>query len=152
MSTSQSSPKVSRRDFLKISAAVGVTAASVHLLDTYAPWLDYDQQVAAAARSYEGAATMPQQMQELVRYSTLAANGHNTQPWKFAMRGDVIEIHPDANRRLPVVDPHDRELWISLGCALENLLVAARAIGYTAAVTYPGAADFIAVRLAADAP
>ena len=103
MSTSQSSPKVSRRDFLKISAAVGVTAAGVHLLDTYAPWLDYDQQVAAAERSYEGAATMPQQMQELVRYATLAANGHNTQPWKFAIREGVIEIHPDTSRQLPAV-------------------------------------------------
>lgn len=93
---------------------------------------------------------MSEQMRELVRYATLAANGHNAQPWKFALREDTIEIHPDASRRLPVVDPHDRELWISLGCALENLLVAARAAGYTADVTYPGAADFIAVRLAVD--
>ena len=30
---------------------------------------------------------MPEQMQELVRYATLAANGHNTQPWKFALAG-----------------------------------------------------------------
>lgn len=95
---------------------------------------------------------MSEQMRELVRYATLAANGHNAQPWKFALREDTIEFHPDASRRLPVVDPHDRELWISLGCALENLLVAARAAGYTADVTYPGAADFIAVRLAVDTP
>lgn len=95
---------------------------------------------------------MTEQMLELVRYATLAANGHNTQPWKFAIRQDGIEIHPDYSRRLPVVDPYDRELWISLGCALENLLVAARAAGYTADVTYPDAADVIAVRLAADTP
>lgn len=31
---------------------------------------------------------------------------------------------PDAARRVPVVDLDDRELWISLGGALENLLVA----------------------------
>ncbi len=95
---------------------------------------------------------MSQQMLELVRYATLAANGHNTQPWKFAVRQDAIEIYPDYSRRLPVVDPHDRELWISLGCALENLLVAARATGCSAAVTYPDAADVIRVQLAADAP
>ncbi|MEZ4664578.1 MAG: hypothetical protein R2911_44165 [Caldilineaceae bacterium] len=53
-------------------------------------------------------------------------------------------------RRLPVVDPHDRELWISLGCALENLLVAARAAGYAAQVTYPAIADYIRVHLTAD--
>ena len=152
MNTSHSRPNLSRRAFLQLTAAVGVTAAGVQLLDTYAPWLDYDQQVATTARPLAKEAVMPEQMQELVRYATLAANGHNTQPWKFALHDSSIEIHPDASRRLPVVDPHDRELWISLGCALENLLVAARATGYAAQVTYPDAADFIAVRLAADAP
>jgi hypothetical protein len=43
-------------------------------------------------------------------------------------------------------------LWISLGCALENLLAAARASGYAAEVTYPGQADFIHVQLTADTP
>ena len=95
---------------------------------------------------------MPAQMRELVRYATLAANGHNTQPWKFAIRENAIEIHPDYTRRLPAVDPHDRELWISLGCALENLLQASRAIGYAPEVTYPDTADFIRVRLSADSP
>ena len=37
---------------------------------------------------------MSAQMRELVRYATLAANGHNTQPWKFAIKEDAIEIHP----------------------------------------------------------
>ncbi|NTU62855.1 MAG: Tat pathway signal protein, partial [Chloroflexi bacterium] len=91
-------------------------------------------------------------LRELVRHATLAANGHNTQPWKFAITEDAIEIHPDQARRLAVVDPNDRELWISIGCALENLLVAARATGYAAEVSYPDATDFIRVRLTADAP
>lgn len=91
-------------------------------------------------------------MRELVRYATLAASGHNTQPWRFAITADDIEIHPDYSRRLPVVDPHDRELWISLGCALENLLVAARATGYAAEVTYPDRDEAIRVRLIADTP
>ena len=89
-------------------------------------------------------------MRELVRYASLAASGHNTQPWKFAIANNAIDIHPDFARRLPAVDPHDRELWISLGCALENLLVAARAAGYAPEVIYPDAADFIHVRLTAD--
>ena len=89
-------------------------------------------------------------MRELVRYATLAASGHNTQPWKFALLENAIEIHPDFARRLPIVDPADRELWISLGCALENLLVAARASGYAPEVTYPDLADAIQVRLSAD--
>ena len=98
------------------------------------------------------ASTTPMQMQELVHYATLAANGHNTQPWKFAIKENAIEIHPDYTRRLPVVDPDNRELWISLGCALENLLVAARASGFAPEVSYPDAADFIKVKLTADTP
>jgi len=152
MDTSQSRLTLSRRGFFKLTAGVAVTAAAAHLLDTYSPWLDYGQQAATTARPLVKEAPMSEKTRELVRYATLAANGHNTQPWKFALRDDSIEIHPDASRRLPVVDPDDRELWISLGCALENLLVAARATGYAAAVTYPGAAEFIGVRLEADAP
>jgi hypothetical protein len=91
-------------------------------------------------------------MRELVRYATLAANGHNTQPWRFSIYEDHIEIHPDYSRRLRVVDPNDREFWISLGCSLENLIIAARAVGYAPEVTYPGAADSIHVRLTADTP
>lgn len=91
-------------------------------------------------------------MQGIIRYATLAANGHNAQAWKFAVLPEAIEIHPDYSRRLAAVDPLDRELWISLGCALENLLIAARAGGYDHAVTYPDASDSIRIRLAANAP
>jgi hypothetical protein len=148
----QSRSILSRRTFLKLLAAVGVTTAGGYVLTEVAPWLDYDEQANQIRRPFEKTATMSVRMQELIRYATLAANGHNTQPWKFAIKEDAIEIHPDYTRRLPVVDPHDRELWISLGCALENLLVAARATGYAAEVTYPNAADYIHIRLTADTP
>lgn len=95
---------------------------------------------------------MSEQMHELVHYATLAANGHNTQPWRFAIREHAIEIHPDYTRRLPVVDPTDRALWISLGCTLENLTVAARAVGYSPEALYPDRQDFIRINLTADVP
>lgn len=143
-------PALKRRDFLKLLAAAGVTAAGAYVLYEYAPWLNYDQQVEQTRRPLVRDSIMSMQMRELVRYATLAANGHNTQPWKFAIKENAIEIHPDYTRRLPAVDPKDRELWISLGCALENLLVASHAAGYAPEVTYPDAADFIHVRLTAD--
>ncbi|HEX7975555.1 MAG TPA: twin-arginine translocation signal domain-containing protein [Anaerolineales bacterium] len=152
MDKTQSRKTLGRRDFLKLLTAAGITAAGGYVLYEYAPWLNYDRQAEEARRPLEKTPAMPAQMRELVRYATLAASGHNTQPWKFAIQENAIEIRPDGTRRLPVVDPDDRELWISLGCALENLLVAARAAGYAPEVTYPDAADFIHVRLAADAP
>lgn len=72
----------------------------------------------------------------LIQQATLAPSGHNTQPWKFSASGDVIRIYPDFTRRLPVVDPDDHALYISLGCALENLVIAAAQHGYAAAVEY----------------
>lgn len=71
---------------------------------------------------------------ELIRYAIMAPSGHNTQPWKFRLQGNMIRIFPDASRKLPVVDPLDRELYISLGCALENLIIAAGHEGYRASV------------------
>jgi len=152
MQKTTSQPGLSRRNFLKLLAAAGVTATGAGLLNTFAPWLDYDGQVNQIHRPLEKSAAIPAQMREIVRYATLAANGHNTQPWKFAILENAIEIQPDHSRRLPAVDPHERELWISLGCALENLSIAARAAGYASEVTYPDNVDFIHVRLAIDTP
>lgn len=150
--TTPSRPNLDRRTLLKLLAAAGVTVAGGYTLFEYAPWLDDDQQANQVRRPFAKDTTLAAPMRELVRYATLAASGHNTQPWRFAIQANAIEIHPDLTRHLPAVDPSDRELWISLGCALENLLIAARATGYAAEVTYPDAADFIHIGLTADTP
>ncbi len=69
---------------------------------------------------------------ELVRYATLAPSSHNTQCWKFRIEQDAITILPDLTRRTPVVDPDDHHLYVSLGCATENLVQAALAHGLKA--------------------
>jgi nitroreductase len=61
----------------------------------------------------------------IIRYATLAANSHNTQPWRFRIGAAGIDILPDLARRLSVVDPDDHHLYASLGCAAENLRIAA---------------------------
>lgn len=66
---------------------------------------------------------------ELVRYATLAASSHNTQCWKFRVEERAILVLPDLSRRCPAVDPDDHHLYVSLGCAVENLLQAALANG-----------------------
>lgn len=76
------------------------------------------------------------QLIELISYATLAPSGHNTQPWRFSIEANTIRIFPDLTRRLPVVDPDDHALYISLGCALENLILAANNIGYDTEISY----------------
>ena len=66
----------------------------------------------------------------LIHAATLAANGHNAQPWRFRVDGRALEILPDLSRRTPVVDPDDHHLFVSLGCALETLLCAGLGYGW----------------------
>lgn len=73
--------------------------------------------------------TAPRHLVDLVRHAILAASSHNTQPWKFRLEPDSISILPDLSRRCPAVDPDDHHLYASLGCATENLLIAAQATG-----------------------
>jgi hypothetical protein len=66
----------------------------------------------------------------LARYAILAPSSHNSQPWKFRIGDSEIDIFTDKNRWLKVADADQRELHVSVGCALENLLIAAEHFGY----------------------
>ncbi len=64
-------------------------------------------------------------LRALVEQAVLAPSSHNTQPWRFRLDGDRLELHADRTRALPVNDPHDRELTISCGAALLGVRIAA---------------------------
>jgi len=66
----------------------------------------------------------------LVEQAIKAPSGHNTQPWKFKIEDKAVIIYPNFDKALPVVDNNHRELFISLGCATENLCIAARHMKY----------------------
>lgn len=89
---------------------------------------------------------------EIIRHATLAANGHNTQPWMFHLQGDVIAVAPDFARRTPVVDPDDHHLYVSLGCAAENMALAARAAGRSGEFAGEPGADGVRFALSTGKP
>jgi nitroreductase len=68
------------------------------------------------------------------RLALLAPSSHNSQPWRFVIHGDRLDLHPDRTRSLPVVDPRDRELIISCGAALFQLRLALRHFGRASSV------------------
>ncbi|MDR3513279.1 MAG: hypothetical protein P4L73_16705 [Caulobacteraceae bacterium] len=75
----------------------------------------------------------------LVAAGVLAANPHDTQPWLFHVQEGSIEVFADTSRNLGAMDPFLREMHIGLGCALENMALAAPANGYGAEIeTIPG--------------
>jgi nitroreductase len=91
---------------------------------------------------YPARGAREEQLRFALRYAILAPSNRNTQPWRFSVERDQVTIHSDASRWQQVSDPHKRELYISLGCALENLLVALEHFGFGHIVTRsPGAED-----------
>jgi nitroreductase len=92
-------------------------------------WEIYEQ-------DFPGTAPFELQVRFLLRYAILAPSTRNTQPWRFAVEANTVQVFADLERWQPVSDPDDRELYLSLGCAVENLLVAAEHFGFRHEVTY----------------
>jgi nitroreductase len=130
---------VRRRSFLKGAGIVTVAAVgggvwrawnqgvfSVGEGPAYEPWKDWRN-------------TAKDVPLALVRAAILAASPHNTQPWLFKITNSSIELHIDTQRNVGALDPYLREEHIGMGCALENLMLAAPANGYAAtAALVPG--------------
>jgi nitroreductase len=72
----------------------------------------------------------------LIGAAVLAPSTWNSQPWRFEVDGETIRLVADSRRALPITDPAQKGMMISLGAALENLLVTARAYGLRPTVTY----------------
>jgi nitroreductase len=124
-----------RRSFLKGAGVVTVVVAGGGV------WRAYDQGVFSVG---EGPAYEPWNdwlkdsnggALALVRAAILAASPHNTQPWLFKVTNSSIELYIDTQRNVGALDPYLREEHIGMGCALENLMLAASANGYQASVT-----------------
>ena len=129
---------MNRRTFVGSLGAAGAGLAAAcawrlednHVLSAadgpaYSPWVDWQR---------EGA----RQMEKLFRAAVLAASPHNSQPWKFRLLESGIDVYADTSRRIRAIDPLLREMHIGIGCAVENLLLAAAAAGYTCSFDTPG--------------
>jgi nitroreductase len=84
-----------------------------------------------------GAAALPISQDEvgyLVATAARAPSLHNSQPWRFRSRGNIIELHADRGRMLRLTDPGGREMLVSCGAALYGLRLALRKLGYLPAV------------------
>ena len=74
----------------------------------------------------------------IVKYAVKAPSCHNTQPWRFTIRNDTICLQPDFTRALHVADNDDHALYISMGCALENMILAAHEFNYETKIEING--------------
>ena len=99
-----------------------------------APW-------EVAPDEYPSDASVEDRARFLLRYAILAPSSHNSQPWSFAVDGSRVEVHADDSRRLEVADTDRRELYLSLGCAVENLRVAAAHFGLGTTIEHADVTD-----------
>ncbi len=86
------------------------------------------------AREFPRAGPPEEQLAFALRYAILAPSAHNTQPWRFRVVGDMVEVHADRTRVLPIADPAERELLISCGAALFFLRITLRRFGHAPTV------------------
>ena len=118
---------MNRRQIIAGGAALALTGAGAAVL-AWRGMGSMAEYKATVASSRTMLAERPE-LHDFIRYATLAASGHNTQPWRFRIGEGDIAILPDFSRRTPVVDPDDHHLFVSLGCAAENLAIALAARG-----------------------
>jgi len=77
-------------------------------------------------------------------YAILAPSTHNSQPWLFKLSEDSCHIYYNNNLRLPEADPIGRDLYISMGCMIENLVIAASYFGIFKDINYRLEGNYIA--------
>lgn len=92
-------------------------------LVTAGPW-------SICAEDFPANGTTLEKWKFFLGYAVLAPSSHNSQPWLFHLRNNTLELYADRRRACRVVDPNDRELIMSCGCALFHLRCALRHFGY----------------------
>ena len=87
-------------------------------------------------------ADLSEQIRFVLHYACLAPSSHNTQPWLFQVGNRSVRFYMDRQRWLRSADPDQRELHLSVGCALRAFVRALPHFGLLGAVTFkPDEAD-----------
>lgn len=81
-------------------------------------------------------------IQEAVRLACRAPSLHNSQPWRWVVKGSTLHLFADLTQMMNSADPEGREIYLSCGAVLDHLVVAMAGIGWHTAVhRFPDAHD-----------
>lgn len=87
-------------------------------------------------KSFDKNKTLEEQVLFLLQYAVLAPSTHNSQPWLFSVTNNICTVYYNEALVLPHADSKKRDLFISIGCAVENMLIAGQSLGLTGTVSY----------------
>jgi hypothetical protein len=144
---------IKRRDFLKLSGKGALLLGGMCMMNACSGLRRDDlPQFNGERESIKG---LEKDEMKILYLASLAPSGHNTQPWTVR----VVEpkhwvIGSDKKRWLPAVDPNNRELLLSMGAFIENLVIAVGTFGYGADIQItaknPSDPDIAEIRLKKD--
>lgn len=80
--------------------------------------------------------TNEEKIKFLLNYAIIAPSTHNTQPWLFKLKESSCEIYANERLFLPYADPIKRDFYISIGCCIENLILASKYFGVFEKIEY----------------
>jgi len=82
-----------------------------------------------------------QLFKELIKSASMAPSADNMQPWEFRRQSDTVEVYSAVQRMLPT-DVSGMFTWVSIGAAIQNIVVISAAHGFKADAEYisPGKA------------
>lgn len=72
----------------------------------------------------------------LLKFGILAPSTHNSQPWLFKVESNICEIYSNPAIAIKEADPSGRDLYISLGCLIENIYIAAAYYNIVCKISY----------------
>src|SRR5215472_4822321 len=71
----------------------------------------------------------------IVGYGVMAPSGANVQPWRFGFQNGELTLRNERSLEFEMLDLEDMATWVSFGAVVENMTLAARAIGLEPALS-----------------
>lgn len=139
-----------RRKFLKISGGTVLTLSLLPLINSCSGFIRQEKDCFLNSQGLQN--TIGRDIVEIICSASLAPSSHNVQPWIIKIKEPhLLIIGYDRNRCLKAVDPDNRELFLSIGCFIENLVLAAGSFGYNVELNFimknPKDADLFELKL-----
>lgn len=79
---------------------------------------------------------LQEKIREVLSISINAPSGDNSQPWRFSIKENIVEVFNDESKTNPIFDSKQYGAYIGHGCLLKNIRESSLSAGLRADITY----------------